>query len=180
MRKIGVSLLVLVAVLSASCATKYQHKGFTGGYTDQQLQEDVFRVSSRVNGFSSEERAEDFTMYRACEVTLQHGFDYFVIVDSSDTTRTSYAGSGHADAYSYGNSTSVTYNQNINAVTKPGRMMVIKTFQGAKSKDNVNAYDARQTMNYLEASNKSIAKAKKGGFWRRLLPKSDKAGVAPK
>jgi hypothetical protein len=82
-------LSVAIALMLAGCATSYQSKGLMGGYSETQIAPDVFRVSFGGNGYTSGERAQDFTLLRAAELTLQHGFRYFVIVDEKNTTKVS-------------------------------------------------------------------------------------------
>lgn len=73
--------LLSVAILLAGF-TSCQSKGFTGGYSETQLGENVFRVSFKGNALTSSERAADFNLLRSAEVTLKKGFRYFIIVDS--------------------------------------------------------------------------------------------------
>lgn len=65
----GFSLLLL-----EGCATSHQEKGFTGGYSETQLAPDVFRVNFAGNGYTSSERAQDFALLRAAELSLVHEF----------------------------------------------------------------------------------------------------------
>jgi hypothetical protein len=89
--------------LLAGCATPYQSTGFTGGFSDTQYAPDAFRVVFRGNGYTSPERAQDFALLRASELTIQHGYTCFAIVDENDSTRTfSYTTPGHADTTAYG------------------------------------------------------------------------------
>jgi hypothetical protein len=87
---------VLLSVLG--CATAYQPESFTGGFTGVALAPDVFRVTFRGNAGTSPERAQDFALLRACELTLQNGFTYFAIIDQTNTIRTSsFTTPGYAD-----------------------------------------------------------------------------------
>ena len=75
-------LVAIAAVVFASgCATPYQSNSLTGGFSDTRLAPDVFRVTFRGNGYTSDERAQDFAMLRAAELSLQHGFTCFAIFD---------------------------------------------------------------------------------------------------
>ena len=73
--------LLFVATLLAGFAS-CQSKGFTGGYSETQLGENVFKVSFNGNALTSSERSADFSLLRSAEVTLKNGFRYFIIVDS--------------------------------------------------------------------------------------------------
>lgn len=73
-------LLTLSSILLCTgCATGYRPGDFFGGYSDTQLAPDVFRVHFGGNGYTSQERAQDFAMLRAAELTLHHNFTCFSI-----------------------------------------------------------------------------------------------------
>jgi hypothetical protein len=55
--------------------------GVHGGYSDRQLAPDTFQVRFHGNEFTSRQRVEDFMLYRAAELVIQQGFDWFRIVD---------------------------------------------------------------------------------------------------
>ena len=79
---------LLLVILLASCATPYQATGLAGGYSDAQLDKNVFRVTFQGNGFTEPQRAADFTLMRSAELTLKAGFTHFAIV--SGASRTDY------------------------------------------------------------------------------------------
>ena len=74
-------IYIVVIVILSGCATAYQPRGATGGFSEMQLRHDVFQVSFDGNGFTSKSRAADFMMLRNAEITLENGYRYFVIVD---------------------------------------------------------------------------------------------------
>ncbi len=80
------SMLIPLALFLSACATPYQEMGFRGGYTEVQLDENVFRVSFRGNGGTGATRAVDFTLLRSAELAIRHGYRYFIIIDSSQHT----------------------------------------------------------------------------------------------
>ncbi len=85
--------LAFITMLMVGCATGYQKKGFTGGFSETQLAENVFRVAFKGNQYTSRERTADFTLLRSAEVAVENGFKYFVIVKSKERTKTrSYTG----------------------------------------------------------------------------------------
>lgn len=81
MRRIVFSVTIF---LLTSCATAYQPLGSTGGYSDVQFGKKTFKVVFTGNGNTSQQRAEDLALLRASELTLIHGFRYFV-VDSAES-----------------------------------------------------------------------------------------------
>ncbi len=78
-----------LACLATACttATPYQAYrstsagGVHGGYSDQRLASDRFIVTFHGNDLTSRERVEGYLLYRAAELTLQNGFDWFTIID---------------------------------------------------------------------------------------------------
>lgn len=67
----------------AACSTSptpYQIAGENGGYSEQQLEDDRYSVRFEGNSATSRETVEEFALYRAAEVTLENGHDYFKVV----------------------------------------------------------------------------------------------------
>jgi len=69
-----------------SCVTQYQPKSFSGGYADTRIDKNIFRVSFSGNGYTAKERVQDFVLLRSAELALENGFEYFIIVNSENTT----------------------------------------------------------------------------------------------
>ena len=53
----------------------------SGGYSDQLLAEDRYRVTFAGNTLTSRERVESYLLFRAAELTLQRGYDWFLVID---------------------------------------------------------------------------------------------------
>jgi hypothetical protein len=144
-RLAGLSLMLIVG-----CATPYQSKGYRGGFSETQLTPDVFRVSFRGNGYTSGERAEDFAMLRAAELSLTNGYNYFALIDeTSSTTTQSYttadeshttgAVSTYGNNAVYSSSTTHTPGQTY-TFYKPGTGLLVR---GYKTKPNgIFTFDA--------------------------------------
>lgn len=144
------SILILVVAFLQGCATTYQSSGFSGGYLETQLDENVFKVTFRGNGYTSRERASDFTLLRSAELTLQSGYKYFAVIDAnsytsnstyttptaSNTTANIY-GSGN---YAYGNATTTTYGGQTYNISKPSSSNTIVCFK--EKPENVFSYNA--------------------------------------
>jgi len=77
----GMALLLL-----DSCATTYRPLNNGAGYSDAVIGPDEFRVGFQGNGETSLERAYDFALLRAAEVTRGHGFSHFAVVDTENTS----------------------------------------------------------------------------------------------
>ncbi len=133
------SILLLSSVLISGCATTYQSHSYSGGYSETQLDENVFKVSFRGNGYTNRERVADFTLLRSAELTMQSGYKYFVIVDAnsytsnstyttpikSNTTVSAY-GFGN---YAHGNARTTTSGGKTYNVSKPSSSNTIVCFK---------------------------------------------------
>src|SRR5271163_5027612 len=81
--QMGIKLVALSAVLFLSgCATAYQPDGVSGGYSDQRTDGDTAQVSFRGNLFSTPETLHSYLLRRCADVTLQNGYNYFVLVNN--------------------------------------------------------------------------------------------------
>lgn len=149
-------IIVGLATLLSACATSYSPAGYGGGYSDTQLDENVFRVSFVGNGYTSQDRAEDMALLRASELTLQHGFKYFVIGDARSgskdtlvsmpmTSNTSYSGTRIGNTISGTATTSYSGGQII-SVSSPQVSFTITCFtdKPVGTKAPINAELARQ------------------------------------
>jgi hypothetical protein len=132
-------LILIFAVFIQGCATTYQAKGFTGGYSETQLDENVFNVTFRGNGYTRRERVSDFTLLRCAELTLVHGYRYFTIIDANSytsnstfTTPTTSQTTGSAYRYGnsvYGRSTTTTSGGETYNISKPSSSNTIVCFK---------------------------------------------------
>jgi hypothetical protein len=109
----NLALFFILLVFATGCATPYKPDGLTGGFSETQLDENVFKVSFSGNGYASKERAADFSLLRSAELALEHGYNFFIIVDASEytkiethTTPTTYQTKGKVNHYNYNS----TYN----------------------------------------------------------------------
>ena len=55
--------------------------GVHGGYSDLRLAPNRFRVRFHGNEFTSREQVETYLLYRAAELTVANGYDWFAIAD---------------------------------------------------------------------------------------------------
>jgi len=75
--------LTALALVACATATPYQPlgtRGTSGGFTEQRLENNRYRVSFIGNSYTSRARVENFLLYRAAELTLANGHDGFTIV----------------------------------------------------------------------------------------------------
>jgi hypothetical protein len=80
----------------ASCATGYQPRNLSGGFSDYMTSPDEAVVTFRGNDYTSAERVIMMTFLRCADVTLEHGYRYFVGISMVDlSTNSSFASPGH-------------------------------------------------------------------------------------
>ena len=75
-KKIYLSLILIF--LFNSCATPYQKQGFTGGYTEYQISEDIYKVKFRGNILVDLDTTKRYALVRAAEITIENGGFMFI------------------------------------------------------------------------------------------------------
>lgn len=130
------------------------------GFTDQRLENTKFRITFEGNSSTNLAVIENYVLYRAAEVTLANGHDYFAIVDQSresesrfNTTGTTFGGAGFGrSGFFYGGGFGGGFGT-TQSTTRERRAytvgVVIEVFKGDKPSGNASAYDARQVIDNL-------------------------------
>ena len=171
MKTIPCLVFTCLALVVAGCATDYGKKGWRFGYADRRLDENTFLVSFDANASTPQSTLQSYVLLRCAEITVQAGYDYFVIAEASDTSKavpivmpgssTSYTtggASGHASTYgnmTYGSATGSATTQTTSYpgyafnVRLPSSTVMIKVFHGEKPADNPMAYVAREVIEYV-------------------------------
>lgn len=139
MTMLRVLCIAFLSALLTACATSYQRSGFTGGFSETQLGENIFQVSFRGNGYTRGERASDFALLRSAEVTTQNGFRYFIVVGSArDSSLSTYTAPTQSyttgSVYGYGNTAygsarTTTYGGQSYIIQKPSTTNTIVCFK---------------------------------------------------
>lgn len=150
-----VFLLCMLATVLAACATAtpYQAMDNGRGYSDQKLESNRYRVRFSGNSLTSRETVQNYLLYRAAELTLAQGADYFITVDrktdeSSRQYQTFSFGTGFGHWYMHPFSS-----VGVSTTSSSSEFMAeasILTFAGDKPADNPNAFDAHQIKANLE------------------------------
>jgi hypothetical protein len=163
--------VISLAILLGGCATTYQPEGLSGGFSETQLDTNVFRVSFRGNGYTRAERAEELALLRSAELTLKNGFTHFVVIDGRSrehldtyTTPTQSYTTATATAYgnaAYGTARTTTYGGQTFLISKPSTTNTIMCFNG---KPDIQAlvYDAKSVCNSLGQKYGVVCGAKEG------------------
>ena len=100
---IRISMIAAAALALAACttATPYGPADGSGrGFTDQRLESDRFRVTFAGNTQTPRDTVENYLLYRAAELTVQNGYDHFVMVEGKVDQKTSFR-TYSTDAFGY-------------------------------------------------------------------------------
>lgn len=71
---------VVVVTWLAGCASPYGPSGMTGGFNEEKLADNRYRVSYFGNGYTGEDMVVKYWLYRCAELTQQNGFTYFALL----------------------------------------------------------------------------------------------------
>lgn len=155
-------MLSLVALLSACTEpTRYAPATDGEGYASKAIEENRFRVSFAGNSQTPRETVETYLLYRAAEVTLAAGKDWFRVADRDTEAETRFRSfstgfgtSGFGPFYYrsgfrrgfFGSATTVT---DTRPITRYEAFANILVFEGEKPEDDASAYDARSVLQTL-------------------------------
>lgn len=162
--------LGVAALLIAACgtATPYGPASKAGGYgfSDQRIEANRYRITFRGNSLTSRETVENALLYRAAELTVELGYDYFVTVENDTEAKKSYSSTSepafygrygygypfyrpyyafpyYAYGWGWGSPYSDTYTREI---TRYSAVAFVAMYAGEKPADNPQAFDAREVM----------------------------------
>lgn len=143
---------ICLALALTACGTAYQAKGFTGGFTETQLQDNVYRVAFSGNGATKPDQAEDMALLRSAELMLEKGYPHFVIIDERSRVDTAVVNTpGQATTTGTINTYGNTAYLNARTTYTGGSTLVVRkptttnTIMGFKEKPVVNGlvYDSK-------------------------------------
>jgi hypothetical protein len=153
------TLIVLLTLAIAACATAtpYQPASEGLGYSQQRLESNRFKVSFAGNSLTPRETVENYLLYRAAEVTLEGGFDWFLLVNQDTEKDTTYLQSFSGGFGSYSWRPYSFWSPGIAASTSMPQneyqaQASILVFKGTKPEGEANAFDARDLQRNLEPS----------------------------
>ncbi len=96
------ALPVMFILTACTVPTPYQPGNGGYGYTDQQLEKNRYRVTFEGNSSTPRDDVQNYLLYRAAELTVQEGFDYFTIVDRDLERSTRYYTHAYDDDFGFG------------------------------------------------------------------------------
>ncbi len=165
----AVALCLLAACVSA---TPYGPASQGGGYgfSDQRIEENRFRITFRGNSSTPREVVENSLLYRAAELTVEQGYDYFIVVENDTEVKKSYSGGTTYPAfygrygynypfhrsfysfpyYAYGFGWGGYGGDNyVREFTRYSAVAFVSMHEGEKPQDKPNAFDAREVKTNL-------------------------------
>ena len=108
-RGVAVAALLATTLLTSACVTESTYRPATGsgfersGYSDRQIEDNRFQISFSGNSYTSRDTVEKYLLYRAAELTVQRGADYFILADRDvDRRSRTYTTPGIGGGYGYG------------------------------------------------------------------------------
>lgn len=149
-------------LLLGACAieTPYQAADGRYGYSEQQIEENRYRVTFTGNPSTPRETVQNYLLYRSAELTVQKGYDYFTMVDRDVERDTRYYSHGYVDDFGYyGFNRRHSYNRRYRPsfysstsypVSEYSGIADIHLAEGEKPEDDANAYDALDVLQKLQ------------------------------
>jgi len=166
MKSNRILLFPLLLLLLSSCATKYTRMSDSifsdhTGYTESPIDSTTYEVTFTGNPSTSPDVVSRYALYRSAELTVEKGFDYFVVLDrenSSSTVISTGAPMTVSGAPVYGinpatggttTTTTTTTTQSIYSGTSHSTTKTIRMFKGQRPGDNAMAYDAKSMVSVM-------------------------------
>ena len=164
MRRI-LALVAAAALAACATATPYQPARNGGyGYAESRIESNRYSLSFSGNAVTERETVETNLLYRASVLTVQNGYDYFIVVNRAvDPKRQLYAVPSSRYAFApYYNYYSPRLGwrpwddpfwtrDTISEVTRYTASAEVVLYKGRKPADNSNAFDARDVMANLHS-----------------------------
>ena len=95
-KTLAITAVAGLTLAACATATPYQPAGFNGergGYAEQRLENDRYRVSFSGNSLTSREQVEMSLLLRSAELTAESGYDWFATVNRATDRDTRFVGS---------------------------------------------------------------------------------------
>lgn len=165
MRKLILAGLAAAALAACATATPYQPAVADNyGFSEQQIESNRVRITFRGNTLTDRETVETYLLYRAAELTLQGGRDYFIVANRDTEEHSRLQGTGlyrprFAFDYWYFSPRrgwSPWYDPfwdepaSYREVTRYEAVAEIAMFSGAKPANDSSAFDAREVQANLQ------------------------------
>ncbi len=156
----GTALLAMTLLLTGcvmSTQTPYQPLQQNGGFSEQRIETNRYRVTFAGNSLTTREEVENNLLFRIAELTLSQGYDYFVLSDNDTEANTSYmetlSGYDSFDPFfpRFWPRTTFASGSAI-PITNYKAQAYVLMFKGTKPDADVNAYAAHEVQTSLAPS----------------------------
>lgn len=152
------------SLLLAACITPTPYQPAVGefgqGFSETRIETGKYRVSFKGNTATSRETAENYILLRAAELAKADGYDYFVVFDETDDSRsvfnsnsTGFNTFGGGAFFGGGFATGVGGFNNQTTRTRerrtPNISVLIQGFKGQKTDENFMAFSADEVIQNL-------------------------------
>lgn len=88
MKYLLAGIALVASLMLTSCLTPYgPYDTVLGGYTDRRVNQNTAIVNISTTRITHRYTAQAYALYRAAEVTIDNGFDYFIVISSSYINR---------------------------------------------------------------------------------------------
>jgi hypothetical protein len=150
-------VILLGIAACASAPTPYRAATDGLGYRDQQIETNRYRVSFAGNSATPLNTVQDYALYRAAELTVANGYDYFEVASrSTDSGGGAVGGPSIGLGVGGGTGGSGGVGIGVSSILGGGGYpqgytvsMDIVMFHGEKPPSNQSAYDAHQVLQRL-------------------------------
>lgn len=171
MKNLRFPFLFASTILLASCglwtASTYHHSDGGDGYDDTPIDSTTYHVMFYGNGNTNSELVDRYALYRAAELTVSKGYDYFVVIDAQHD-KNSYTSVNTGPEMSHTEmsdqvdpmtgklvpvaTTTTTQDVYTSTTTTHSTFKTIRMFKGARPAENANAYDAKSMLSVMGPS----------------------------
>lgn len=156
-RRLLGTLVLLGLAACASSPTPYRSASDGFGYREQQLESNRYRVSFAGNAATGLDTVRDYALFRAAELTVATGHDYFRVVNQSTDTRSSGVGGPRIGVGLGSGGSDSGLGVGISSILGGGGYaddytvtMDVLMFDGEKPAADEDAYDAREVLRRLQ------------------------------
>jgi hypothetical protein len=170
MKRILIAAAATLALSACATATPYQPakpgSSYGNGYSDYRVEDGRWRVSFAGNSVTSRETVEKYLLYRAAELTVQQGYDWFDTVHRNTERDTSYYGTADPWWGAWGPYWGPSWrywgprgwgpwgpwgptSYDVQQVNRYEATAEILMHKGPRPTDNPRAFDAREVMSNL-------------------------------
>jgi hypothetical protein len=145
----------LLALAACTAPTPYKAAEDGFGYSQQQIEQNRYRIAFSGNAVTPRSTVQNYLLYRAAELTVDSGHDYFIVVDDNLERSTRYHGTVDpwfpGGYHRHGDPFYDPFPATLNAypIDEYTAFADVQMFSGEKPADNPRAYDANDVLKRL-------------------------------